>query len=176
LTPSNSDRVRLETSKGTIVIELDRAKAPVTVENFLQYVTDGFYDGKDNLGPTVFHRVIPGFMIQGGGLTVQMKQKPNRDEIPIESNNGLKNNRGTVAMARTNDPDSATSQFFINVVNNDFLNYKGKQNPGYAVFGKVVEGLDVVDAIVGVKTGTTGPYENVPVEPIAITAAEVLPT
>jgi len=165
----------METNKGTLVIELDHAKAPVTCENFLRYVQDGFYDGKDGHGETVFHRVIPGFMIQGGGMTAPLKQKRNHDPIVNESNNGLKNLRGTLSMARTNDPNSATSQFFINVANNDFLNYKNPSNPGYAVFAKVVEGMDVADAIVKVKTKTVGPHENVPAEAVTITKAEVVP-
>ncbi len=170
----NPTRVKLETSLGDMLIELDAEKAPVTVENFLQYVNDGFFDGKDNLGGTIFHRVIPGFMIQGGGFTPKMTQKKTRDQIKIESNNGLKNTRGTLAMARTNDPDSATSQFFINVVDNGFLNYKGASNPGYAVFAHVVEGMEIADKIVAVKTKTFGPYENVPIEPVAILSVTVV--
>jgi peptidyl-prolyl cis-trans isomerase A (cyclophilin A) len=159
-------RVELMTSKGKIVIELDPAKAPITVKNFLTYVNEGFYTN------TVFHRVIPGFMVQGGGMTADMNQKPNHAPIAIESSNGLKNMRGTLAMARTNNPNSATSQFFINTVDNDFLNYKGAGNPGYAVFGKVVEGMDVVDAIEKVKTRNVGGYGDVPVEPITILSAK----
>jgi len=174
LTPKTSDRVKIETSKGAIVIELNRAEAPATVENFLQYVADGFFDGKDGAGATIFHRVISGFMIQGGGLTAQMKQKANRAPIPIESSNGLKNARGTVAMARTSDPNSATSQFFINLTDNDFLDCKGSASPGYAGFGKVGEGMDVVDAIAAVRTKSVGHYDDVPVEPVAITSAQVV--
>lgn len=155
-------RVELTTSKGKIVIELDPAKAPITVKNFLTYVNEGFYTD------TIFHRVIAGFMIQGGGMTADMNQKPNHASITIESSNGLKNMRGTLAMARTNDPNSATSQFFINTVDNDFLNYKGPSNPGYAVFGKVVEGMDVVDAIEKVKTKPG----DVPVETVTILSAK----
>ena len=157
-----------------IVLELNREAAPVTVANFLKYVEDGFYDMGDGLGqPTIFHRVIPGFMIQGGGFTVDMTEKTTRDPIVNEASNGLKNLRGTIAMARTSDPDSATSQFFINLVNNDFLDYVDSDHPGYAVFGKVIEGMDVVDEIAKVKTHTVGQYENVPVVPIIITSAKV---
>jgi cyclophilin family peptidyl-prolyl cis-trans isomerase len=155
-------RVELTTSKGKIVIELDAAKAPITVKNFLTYVNEGFYTN------TIFHRVIAGFMIQGGGMTADMRQKPNHAPIAIESSNGLKNMRGTLAMARTNDPNSATSQFFINTVDNDFLNYKNVGNPGYAVFGKVVEGMAVADAIEKVKTKPG----DVPVETITIISAK----
>ncbi|HQP93100.1 MAG TPA: peptidylprolyl isomerase [Thermoanaerobaculia bacterium] len=165
-----SPRVRFETSQGVIVLELDAAKAPKTVENFLQYVRDGHYDG------TVFHRVIPGFMIQGGGFSAEMQQKPTRAAVQNEADNGLKNRRGTVAMARTNDPHSATAQFFVNLVDNTFLDYRGKtpQDWGYAVFGKVVEGMDVVDAIAKVKTGNRGPHQNVPVEAVTITKATLV--
>jgi len=160
--------VRLETSKGDIVIEVNESVAPVTSANFLRYVEEGFYDG------TIFHRVIPKFMIQGGGFTPDMQEKATHKPIVNEAGNGLKNNRGTIAMARTNDPNSATAQFFINVVNNDFLNYVKGRNPGYAVFGKVAEGMDVVDAIAGVKTAKKGPFEDVPVEPVAIKSAKVV--
>ncbi len=159
----------MKTSKGEIQIELNSEKAPITVENFLQYVRDGFFSG------TIFHRVIPGFMIQGGGMTADMRQKRTRSAIKIESSNGLKNDRGTIAMARTNDPNSATSQFFINVNDNDFLNYRDAGNPGYAVFGKVVRGMDVVDAIVEVPTRTVQYHENVPEEPVTILSVEVMP-
>jgi cyclophilin family peptidyl-prolyl cis-trans isomerase len=163
-------RVELVTSMGSIVVELDEAKAPVTVKNFLTYVREGFYDG------TIFHRVIPGFMIQGGGMLEDLKPKPAHAPIKIESNNGLKNNRGTIAMARTNDPNSATSQFFINLVNNDFLNYKSPSQPGYAVFGKVISGMSAVDAIAKVPTHTVGMSENVPVQAVVIISArEVKP-
>lgn len=160
-------QVVLKTSKGKIVLELYPDKAPVTVKNFLAYVDAKFYDG------TIFHRVIPNFMIQGGGFTADMNQKPTNDPIQNEADNGLKNQRGTIAMARTNVPDSATSQFFINSVSNDFLNFKSKsaQGWGYAVFGKVVEGLDVVDAISAVKTGTSGRFRDVPAEPVVIESA-----
>ena len=169
--PAAPVKVKLETNKGAIVLELDAAKAPKTVENFLQYVRDGHYDG------TVFHRVIPGFMIQGGGFTADMGQKPTRESIQNEADNGLRNSRGTVAMARTNDPHSASAQFFINLVDNAFLNHTGKtmQGWGYAVFGKVTSGMEVVDAIAKVKTGNQGPYQNVPVEPVVVTKATILP-
>lgn len=163
-------QVKLATNRGDIVLELDPVKAPNTVENFLAYVESGHYDG------TIFHRVIDGFMIQGGGLTADMKQKPTRAPIPNEADNGLKNRRGTVAMARTQDPHSATAQFFINVADNDFLDYRAPttQGWGYCVFGKVVQGMDVVDAIKSVKTGTVGPWRDVPLEPVVIEHAEVL--
>ncbi len=162
-------RVKLETTKGTIVLELDQAKAPVTVGNFLQYVKGGFYDG------TIFHRVIPNFMIQGGGMTADLQQKPTREAIVNESSNGLLNKRGTIAMARTNEPNSATSQFFINLVDNSFLDKAGAQDGvGYGVFGKVVEGMKVVDAIAAVKTGNAGQLQNVPLEAIVITKASVV--
>jgi len=163
-------QVKLATNRGDIVLELDPVKAPKTVENFLAYVESGHYDG------TIFHRVIDGFMIQGGGLTADMKQKPTRAPIPNEADNGLKNRRGTVAMARTQDPHSATAQFFINVADNDFLDYRAPttQGWGYCVFGKVVQGMDVVDAIKSVKTGTVGPWRDVPLEPVVIEHAEVL--
>jgi peptidyl-prolyl cis-trans isomerase A (cyclophilin A) len=157
--------VALETSLGTIKIALDRDKAPVTVENFLQYVRSGHYDG------TIFHRVIPNFMIQGGGFDAQMTQKPTKPPIKNEARNGLKNRRGTVAMARTNDPDSATSQFFVNVKDNTMLDY-GMRNAGYAVFGEVVEGMDVVDRIVGVPTTTRPPHADVPRVPVVIKSAK----
>ncbi len=163
-------KVKLQTSKGDIVLELDGEKAPVTVENFVQYVKDGFYDG------VIFHRVIDGFMIQGGGFTPDMNQKTTRASIKNEADNGLKNDVYTIAMARTPDPHSASAQFFINVKDNDFLNFRSPtaQGWGYAVFGKVVEGSDVVDAIAKVKTGNFGPFGDVPLEPVLITRAEVL--
>jgi len=162
-------KVRLETSLGNITIELDEKAAPVTVKNFLIYVEEGFYDG------TIFHRVIPGFMIQGGGFTADMNQKPIKQPIKNEAGNGLKNDRGTIAMARTSDPNSATSQFFINVNNNGPLNRATCQDGfGYAVFGMVTEGVDVVDKIVAVKTTTKYPHENVPVEPVVIKKASVV--
>lgn len=160
--------VKLQTSMGDIVIELNEEAAPVTVKNFLQYVEDGFFDGK------IFHRVMPNFMIQGGGFTEDMSQGQTRDQIVNEAANGLKNDRGTVAMARTNDPNSATAQFFINHNDNDFLNYSGAANPGYAVFGKTVEGMDVVDAIASVKTTTKQGMDDVPAEPVTIISASVV--
>jgi cyclophilin family peptidyl-prolyl cis-trans isomerase len=164
-------RVLLETSKGNIVIELNAAKAPKTVQNFLAYVKSGHYNG------TIFHRVIPGFMIQGGGFKPDMTEKPTRPPIQNEASNGLHNERGTVAMARTPEPHSASAQFFINVANNGALDFKSKTEKGwgYAVFGKVVEGMDVADAIVSVPTTTKGPYSDVPVQPILIKKASVLP-
>jgi peptidyl-prolyl cis-trans isomerase A (cyclophilin A) len=159
-----AQKVKLVTTMGDIVIELDAAKAPKTVDNFLQYVKSGHYDG------TIFHRVIDGFMIQGGGMTADMNQKPTRAAIPLESRNGLVNARGTVAMARTNDPNSATAQFFINVKDNDFLDAsKARDGNGYAVFGKVVSGMDVVDKIKAVPTGPG----DVPLQPVVIKSATV---
>jgi cyclophilin family peptidyl-prolyl cis-trans isomerase len=158
-------RVKLTTSMGAIVLELDRVKAPASVENFLKYMEAGHYDG------TVFHRVIDGFMIQGGGFTRDMGQKPTRPPIRNEADNGLKNLAYSVAMARTNVPDSATSQFYINVADNAALDYAGPQKPGYAVFGKVVEGKEVVDKIRKVATKNHGPYQNVPAEPVIIEKA-----
>jgi peptidyl-prolyl cis-trans isomerase A (cyclophilin A) len=159
--------VKLATSAGDITIALDAAKAPRSVENFVAYVRAGHYDG------TVFHRVIDGFMIQGGGFTADMNQKPTRPPIPIESRNGLKNERGTIAMARTGDPNSATSQFFINVVDNPRLDFPSFDGHGYAVFGKVTAGMDVVDKIRRVATTNRGPHANVPVEPVVIRKATV---
>lgn len=156
----------LETTKGTIEIELYPQQAPVTVANFLAYMNEGYYDG------TVFHRVMQGFMVQGGGFTPDGSQKPTRDPIKLESNNGLRNGIGTVAMARTMIPDSATSQFFINVANNDFLNY-APGNDGYAVFGKVTNGMNIVNSIVSVKTGNRAGNENWPTEDIIIKKAYV---
>ena len=159
-----AQKVKLATSAGDIVIELDKAKAPKTVDNFVQYVKDGHYNG------TVFHRVIPGFMIQGGGMTADMKEKETRPPIPLESRNGLTNQRGTIAMARTTDPNSATAQFFINVKDNDFLNQaQARDGNGYAVFGKVIEGMDVVDKIKAVPTGP----RDVPQQPVVIKKATV---
>ncbi len=163
-------KVKLTTTMGAMTIELDGEKAPISADNFIKYVESGHYNG------TIFHRVIDGFMIQGGGFTKDMSQKPTNAQIKNESTNGLKNDLYTVAMARTGVRDSATSQFFINIKNNDFLNYSG-ENPqgwGYAVFGKVVEGTDVVDKIRGVKTGNNGPHQNVPTEPIVIEKAECI--
>jgi cyclophilin family peptidyl-prolyl cis-trans isomerase len=158
-------KVKLTTSMGPIVIELDKDKAPISAENFVKYVQAGHYDG------TIFHRVIDGFMIQGGGFDKSMKQKPVQAPIKNEAANGLKNDNYTVAMARTNVFDSATSQFFINVKDNDFLNFSGP-NTGYAVFGKVVEGKEVVDKIKKVATATTGGHQNVPTAPVVIEKAE----
>jgi len=151
-----------KTSKGDFTVELFHQDAPVSSENFLQYVDDGFFDG------TIFHRVIPGFMIQGGGFNADMKQKDNRDPIKNEAKNGKKNLRGTLSMARTNDVNSATSQFFINLKDNDFLDHK-PGNYGYAVFGQVTAGMDVIDAIAAVKTGRRGHHDDVPVEPVVMT-------
>ena len=165
----NAPRVKLATSLGDIVVELNPAKAPKTVENFLKYVADKHYDG------TIFHRVIDGFMIQGGGFTPDMVQKPMRPPIPLEATNGLKNDTYTIAMARTNVPDSATAQFFINVKDNAFLNASGPTaRDGYAVFGKVTQGMDVVDKIKGVPTGNKGPFQNVPTTPVVITSATLV--
>ena len=157
-------KATIETSKGTITLELNEEKAPATVANFVEYAKSGFYDG------TIFHRVIDGFMIQGGGFTRDMNQKETRAPIRIESMNGLSNARGTIAMARTMDPNSATSQFFINLVDNDFLDFTAPttQGYGYAVFGAVTDGLEVVDAIAKVRTGSVGPYENVPEDAVVI--------
>jgi len=161
-------KVKLETSMGEIVIELNEEAAPVTVKNFLRYVEEGFFDG------TIFHRVIPDFMIQGGGFTADMRQRKTHAPIVNEGDNGLKNARGTIAMARTGDPDSATSQFFINHKNNEFLDYAGPEEPGYAVFGKVTEGMDVVDAIAAVETARKGSYSDVPVKPVVIKSVQVV--
>ena len=165
--PAAPTRVALETSEGRIVVELRADKAPKTVANFLQYVNDSFYNG------TIFHRVIAGFMIQGGGFDAAMVEKPTRPPIPIESNNGLKNVRGAVAMARTGDPNSATAQFFINVVDNARLDYPSFDGHGYTVFGNVVEGMQVVDKIRAVPTGRRGSFENVPASPVVIKTARV---
>ncbi len=167
---ADNPKVEMETSKGKFVIELLPEKAPETVKNFLNYVGAKFYDG------TIFHRVIPNFMIQGGGFTSDMKRKSAGAPIKNEADNGLKNERGTIAMARTGDPHSATAQFFINTVNNDFLNHKSKtqQGWGYVVFGKVITGMDVVDAISSLKTVTRGMYGDVPAETIEIRSAGVL--
>lgn len=167
---TESTMVKLKTNYGDITIELDAEKAPATVANFLQYVKDGFYDN------TIFHRVINKFMVQGGGFEPGMKQKPTKDPIKNEADNGLKNEKYTLAMARTNDPHSATAQFFINVENNEFLNHKSPTPAGwgYCVFGKVVEGTDVVDKIKTVQTGRSGFHQDVPVEDVVIQSAEVL--
>ncbi|SEQ35002.1 peptidyl-prolyl cis-trans isomerase B (cyclophilin B) [Ectothiorhodospira magna] len=162
---NTAPRVTIETTKGTIVLELYADKAPETVANFLAYANDGFYDG------TIFHRVIPDFMVQGGGFTQDMQQKPTKDPIRNEANNGLSNEVGTVAMARTPNPHSATAQFFINVQHNRFLDFTAEtpQGWGYAVFGRVVEGMDVVESIVAVPTGSQGMHQDVPREPIVMT-------
>jgi len=160
--------VKLHTRFGVITLELDAEKAPKTVANFLAYVEAGHYDG------TIFHRVIKNFMIQGGGMLPDMSQKSTQAPVENEAKNGLKNARGTIAMARTNDPHSATAQFFINVVDNDFLDYPGQDGWGYAVFGKVSEGMDVVDQIRAVATGRSGYHSDVPREAIVIDKAEVV--
>ena len=161
--------IRMQTSLGVIDIELDTEKAPETTANFLQYVNDGFYDG------TIFHRVIDGFMIQGGGLEPGMKEKQTRSPINNEANNGLKNERGTIAMARTQDPHSATAQFFINIADNKFLNHSSPtiDGWGYCVFGRVVNGMDVVDKIRGVATTSKGYHQDVPVDDVVIEKVEV---
>ena len=158
--------ITLETSHGNIVIELFEEAAPISCENFRQYVTDGFFND------TIFHRVIPNFMVQGGGFTADMSQKPTRDQIKNEADNGEKNVRGTLAMARTAVVDSASSQFFINLNDNDFLNHGGRDF-GYAVFAKVSDGMDVVDAIAGVATGNQGGHQDVPVDPVTIVSASI---
>lgn len=162
--------IRLHTNKGIIDIELDFDKAPNTAKNFQQYVEEGFYNG------VIFHRVIPNFMIQGGGMESGLKEKTTRAPIANEADNGLKNDRGTIAMARTSDPHSASAQFFINLKDNDFLNHTGKtlQGWGYAVFGKVVAGMEVVDSIATVKTGRLGYHSDVPTEDIVIEKAEII--
>jgi cyclophilin family peptidyl-prolyl cis-trans isomerase len=168
--PGDNPKVVLDTTKGQIVLELYLQMAPETVVNFLSYVDAKFYDG------TIFHRVIPNFMIQGGGFTADMERKPAKEPIKNEADKGLKNDRGTIAMARTGDPHSATAQFFINTINNDFLNHKNKtqQGWGYAAFGKVVKGMDVVDAISAVKTTKRGSFQDVPVEAVVIRSARRL--
>ena len=162
--------IKLHTNFGVIGIELDHEKAPITAANFEQYVKDGFYDG------VIFHRVIKGFMIQGGGMDSDMREKQTRDTIENEAANGLKNDKYSIAMARTSAPHSASAQFFINTTNNDFLNFKAPnpQGFGYAVFGKVVEGFDVVDQIEGVKTGNKGFHQDVPKDAVVITKAEIV--
>ena len=164
----DAPKVKLATSMGDIVVQLDAAKAPKTVENFLAYVNSKHYDG------TIFHRVIDGFMIQGGGFTADMVQKPTKAPIPLEASNGLKNDTYTIAMARTSNPNSATSQFFINVKDNAMLNAPNPDGHGYAVFGKVIEGTAVVDKIKAVATGNKGPHQNVPSTPITINSATVV--
>ncbi len=162
--------VELDTNMGAIVIELNEEKAPKTVENFLNYVKSGHYDG------TIFHRIIDGFMIQGGGMDAEMNEKATNAPVENEADNGLKNDKGTIAMARTQDPHSATSQFFINVKDNDFLNHSGKnmQGWGYTVFGKVTSGMDVIDKMRGVPTGRFGMHADVPKEPVVINSATIV--
>lgn len=169
-TMSANPKVKLQTNHGDMLVELNAEKAPKTVENFITYVKDGFFDG------TIFHRVINNFMIQGGGFEPGMKQKDTRDNVENEANNGLRNNRYTLAMARTSDPHSATAQFFINVADNDFLNHTAPTSNGwgYAVFGEVIEGTDVVDKIKTVKTGTKGFHQDVPVEDVIIEKATLV--
>ena len=166
-TKGGNPMVIMSTSMGDIKIELYRDKAPITFENFLAYVNDKFYDG------TIFHRVIPGFMTQGGGFAPEMQQKTTKPPIKNEADNGLKNDTGTIAMARTSEVDSATSQFFINLTDNDFLNH-GNRDFGYAVFGKVAEGMDVVNKIAGVKTGNHGMHRDVPLEPVVVESIRVI--
>ena len=166
--PAWAQKVKLATSMGEIVLELDPAKAPKTVDNFVKYVSAGHYDG------TVFHRVIDGFMVQGGGMSPDMKEKTTRAPIVLESGNGLANVRGSVAMARTGVPDSATAQFFVNLVDNTRLDASSPGKNGYAVFGKVVSGMDVVDKIRSVAVADNGPHQNVPVKPVTITKASLL--
>jgi peptidyl-prolyl cis-trans isomerase A (cyclophilin A) len=168
--PALAQKVRLATSLGDIVVQLDKEKAPKSVDNFVQYVKSGHYDG------TIFHRVIDGFMIQGGGFDPAMTQRPTRGPIPLESRNGLTNLRGTLAMARTNVPDSATAQFFINLKDNAFLDSaNSRDGNGYAVFGHVIEGMDVVDKIKAVPTTLKGGHQNVPVDPVLIKKASLEP-
>lgn len=164
----STPRVKFQTSQGDFVVELQADKAPKTVENFLRYVADKHYEG------TIFHRVIDGFMVQGGGFTPAMVQKPTRAPIPLEANNGLKNDIGTIAMARTGNPNSATSQFFINVANNTGLNAPQPDGYGYAVFGKVVSGMDVIDKIRQGPTSNQGGFQNVPSTPISINSVNLL--
>jgi len=161
-----TETVFFETSMGVIEIEMDRRKAPITVENFVKYAKDGFFDG------TVFHRVIPGFVVQGGGHLPDCTQKPTREPIRLEADNGLRNDRGAISMARTNDPNSATSQFFLNLVDNGSLN-RSPGNDGYAVFGKITSGMDVVDKIASVRTGSRGMFRDWPVEDVTIERAYV---
>jgi len=165
---NNMDQAIITTSEGDITISLNSDKAPISVENFKKYADEGYFDG------TIFHRVMPGFMVQGGGFDESGKQKPTKDPIKNEAQNGLSNKRGTLAMARTQIVDSATSQFFINLVDNDFLNYSGEANYGYAVFAEVVDGMDVVDKIAGVETGQHGPHANWPKENVLIKSVKLL--
>ncbi len=162
--PGKNPLVRFETSHGDFSVEVDEESAPISAQNFLRYVDEGYYDG------TVFHRVIPGFMVQGGGFTAGMEHKPGHAPIQNEANNGLRNLRGSLAMARTNDLHSATSQFFVNLVDNAFLDHRSG-NFGYAVFGRVVEGIDVIDKIAKVKTGRRHGHDDVPAEPVVIQSA-----
>jgi peptidyl-prolyl cis-trans isomerase B (cyclophilin B) len=166
---ASNPMVEMKTNQGVIVIELDQAKAPKTVANFLQYAKDGFYNG------TIFHRVIDGFMIQGGGFEPGMAQKSTRAPIENEAKNGLRNVTGSLAMARTQDPHSASAQFFINLKDNAFLDYPGRDGWGYAVFGKVVQGMDIVNKIAKVATGNAGGHQNVPTTPIVIESVKLLP-
>jgi peptidyl-prolyl cis-trans isomerase A (cyclophilin A) len=161
----SASTVKFQTSLGEFTVEVYPDKAPKTVENFLQYVKEKQYDG------TIFHRVMDGFMVQGGGFTAEMKEKQTRAPIPLEAKNGLKNDRGTISMARTSNPNSATAQFFINVVNNDGLNAPQPDGYGYAVFGKVISGMEVIDKIRTTPTGNKGPFQNVPLSPIVINSA-----
>ena len=165
----SAPKVKFQTSAGDFVVELNPNKAPKSVENFIQYVNEKHYNG------TIFHRVMDGFMIQGGGFTADMAQKATRAPIPLEASNGLKNDRGTIAMARTANPNSATSQFFINVVDNNMLNAPQPDGYGYAVFGKVISGMDVVDKIRTVPVGNKGMHQNVPTTPITINSATLAP-
>ena len=166
---ASNPMVEMKTNQGVIVIELDQAKAPKTVANFLQYTKDGFYNG------TIFHRVIDGFMIQGGGFEPGMAQKATRAPIENEAKNGLRNVTGSLAMARTQDPHSASAQFFINLKDNAFLDYPGRDGWGYAVFGKVVQGMDIVNKIAKVATGNAGGHQNVPTTPVVIESVKLLP-
>ncbi len=167
--PPKGPQVLLSTSMGDMKIGLYEKEAPETVKNFLAYVNEGYYDG------TIFHRVIAGFMVQGGGFTPDMKQKETKAAIKNEADNGLSNDKGTLAMARTNAINSATSQFFVNAKDNDFLNHQGKSNFGYCVFGKVIEGIDILEKIEGVQTGRQGGQGDVPLESVVITSAKVIP-
>jgi len=165
---NNMEKAKIKTSLGDIIVALDAENAPITVENFKSYIANGFYSN------TIFHRVMPGFMIQGGGFDIGGNQKATKAEIKNEAKNGLKNDRGTIAMARTMVVDSATSQFFINLEDNDFLDYRDDDNYGYAVFGQVVEGMEVVDKIAEVKTGNNGPHQNWPIENVVIESIELV--
>jgi cyclophilin family peptidyl-prolyl cis-trans isomerase len=168
--PAAHPQVEIKTTAGDIIVELDHEKAPKSVDNFLAYVKSGFYKG------TIFHRVIDGFMIQGGGYDEKLKAKPTKKPVPSESQNGLTNDVYTIAMARNGDPNSATSQFFINVVNNEGLNYPGRDGFGYTVFGKVIQGQETVDKIKGVLVDDKGIFQNIPVTPITVKSATILKT